>query len=121
MKYSEHERINIGRQIYDGEMTCRQAAELYNLSLQCTKQYLKKYRVLNGLPPKREKVEDASIIRAKSTVSTLEDYESMSKEELIQELVRAKINEERAKKGYIVKGVGAQKGYILLDNRNTKS
>lgn len=39
------------------------------------------------------------------------EYESMTREELIQELVLAKINEARAKKGYEVKGVGAEKEY----------
>ena len=73
-------------------------------------------------PPKHERRKEAiPIARGKSTVPTFEDYESMTKEELIQEIIRAKINEERAKKGYAVKGVGAQKEYILLDSRNTKS
>ena len=48
------------------------------------------------------------------------DYESMTREELIQELVLAKINEARAKKGYEVKGVGAEKEYIVYDSRNTR-
>ena len=44
----------------------------------------------------------------------------MSREELIRELVLSKINEERAKKGYEVKGVGVEKEYIVYDSRNTK-
>ena len=44
----------------------------------------------------------------------------MTKEELIQELVKARINEARLKKGYEVKGVGAEKVFIPLDNKNTK-
>ena len=50
----------------------------------------------------------------------LEDYEAMSKEELIQELVRAKIVEARLKKGYEVKGAGAQKEFAPLDSKSTK-
>ncbi len=45
----------------------------------------------------------------------------MSKDELINELIRAKANEARAKKGYEVKGDGASKEYISLNNRNSKS
>ena len=48
------------------------------------------------------------------------DYESMTREELIQELVLAKINEARAKKGYEVKGGGVEKEYIVYDSRNTR-
>jgi transposase len=63
------------------------------------------------------------IAKAKATPSASEDisgYESMTKEELIRELVLAKINEARAKKGYEVKGVGVEKEYIVYDSRNTK-
>ena len=44
----------------------------------------------------------------------------MTKEELIKELVRARIREERLKKGYEVKGVGAEKVFIPLSSKNTK-
>lgn len=57
---------------------------------------------------------------ASSTPEDLSDYDSMTKEELIRELVLAKINEARAKKGYEVKGVGAEKKYIAYDNKNTR-
>ena len=45
----------------------------------------------------------------------------MSKEQLIEELIKAKINEARAKKGYEVKGVGPNKEFITLNNKNSKS
>ena len=45
----------------------------------------------------------------------------MTKEELINELILAKINEARAKKGYEVKGVGSSKEYISLNSKNSKS
>lgn len=48
---------------------------------------------------------------------SLEDYESMTKEELIRELVKARIVEARLKKGYEVKGDGS---VILYDRENTK-
>ena len=49
-----------------------------------------------------------------------EEYSSMSKEELLEELMQSKIREARLKKGYMVKGVGADKEYILLGSKNTK-
>ena len=45
----------------------------------------------------------------------------MSKEDLIKELVIAKANELRAKKGYEVKGAGANKEFIPINNKNSKS
>ena len=44
----------------------------------------------------------------------------MTKEELIQELVRSRIREARLKKGYEVKGDGPEKVFIPLSNKNTK-
>ena len=43
------------------------------------------------------------------------------KEEVINELIKANANELRAKKGYEVKGAGANKEFVSLNNKNTKS
>ena len=40
--------------------------------------------------------------------------------ELIQEVMNSRIREARAKKGYEVKGVGVDKEFPNLDNKNTK-
>ena len=50
----------------------------------------------------------------------IEAYQAMSKDELINELIKAKVNEARAKKGYEVKGVGADKEFISLNSKNSK-
>ena len=52
--------------------------------------------------------------------SSLKEYESMSKEELIDALVMARINEARLKKGYSVKGSGVKKEYLPIGNENIK-
>ena len=75
------------------------------------------------MQPQRARLSAERIAKAKATPSAPEDisgYESMTKEELIRELVLAKINEARAKKGYEVKGVGVEKEYIVYDSKNTK-
>ena len=51
----------------------------------------------------------------------LEDYQSMTKDQLIEELIKSKINESRAKKGYEVKGDGQNKEFISLSIKNSKS
>ena len=62
------------------------------------------------------------VVRPKPSVTNeMEEYMAMSKEELIQELIMAKANELRAKKGYEVKGVGANKEFVPLNNKNSKS
>jgi transposase len=51
----------------------------------------------------------------------MDDYQSMTKEQLIEELIKSKINEARAKKGYEVKGDGQNREFISLNNKNSKS
>ena len=65
-------------------------------------------------------VDTAALITPGEPMSTSIDYSSMTREELIEELMKSKIREARLKKGYLVKGVGADKEYILLDSKNTK-
>ncbi len=77
------------------------------------------YRDANHLPPKHNRNSRSKVTSA-AAPSGLEDYEAMTKEELIRELVKSKIVEVRLKKGYEVKGVGADKEYILLGSKNTK-
>ena len=75
MKYTLEQRLDIGRRIYEGELTRFQAAEEYGIN------------------------------------------ESMTKEELIQALIQARITEARLKKGYEVKGDGS---VIHYSSKNIK-
>ena len=116
MKYKEEERLDIGRRIYDGELTRYEAAVQYGISDQTARCYMRMYRDANQLPPKGGKraIQRPSI---QTAPAGMEAYESMTKEELIQELVKARITEARLKKGYEVKGDGT---VILYGNKNTK-
>ena len=121
MKYTPKERLEIGRRNYEREMTCQAAAEIFGIHKHTAKRYLWMYRDKSNLPPKTGRPEGLKIADAAATLSgDMTEYENMSREELIKELVLSKINEERAKKGYEVKGVGAEKEYIKYVNRNTK-
>lgn len=50
----------------------------------------------------------------------MEEYEAMSRDELITALVMARINEARLKKGYMVKGVGAKKKFISINSKSIR-
>ena len=83
--------------------------------------YIRLYREANGLParengqnPKRQK-----LVKIESTPG-YEEFDYMTREELIGEIIKARINEARAKKGYLVKGDGAEKVFEPIGNRNTK-
>ncbi len=120
MKYTKEQRLDIGRRIYDGEMTKYQAAEQYEISNQTARDYMRLYRHENDLPPKyghHAANGSMTVLKTLPETQNLETYESMSKEELIQELVKARIAEARLKKGYEVKGDGS---VIRYSSKNTK-
>ena len=116
MKYTKEERLDIGRKIYDGEISRYEAAELYGINDQTARNYMRLYRDANQLPPKRGK-RALSAPSCKDHRADMEELESMTKEQLIQELITARITEARLKKGYEVKGDGT---VILYGSKNTK-
>ena len=122
MKYTKEQRLDIGRRIYDGELTRYEAAEEYEISDETARNYMRQYRDANRLPPKRGTQSNCGLAKMKSkpTPVGLEDLQSMTKEELIDALVMAKITEARLKKGYLAEGVGAEKKFIPIGKKSTK-
>ena len=120
----EH-RVAIGKEIVDGLISPIEASKKYGISRSLAQKYATDYRRANGLPVKshwpRKTNSPMSKLKGNETSFDLEDYQSMSKEQLIEELIKSKINEARAKKGYEVKGVGQNKEFITLNNKNSKS
>ncbi len=99
MKYRKEERLDIARRVYDREMTVSEAAIKYDISPDTVKG-LRLYRTQTGLPP-MNRGGGASLLRNAATLgdSSLKKYEGMTREELIDELVMARINEARLKIG----------------------
>ncbi len=121
MKYTKEERMEIARRVYDGEITVAGAAVHYELNPSSVKGYLRLYREVNGLPPKRKRNNSSSPEHIeKEKDPSLKEYEAMSREELIDALVMARINEARLKKGYSVKGSGVAKEFLPVGSKNTK-
>lgn len=109
-------------QMYLHEITYKEAMARYDISESCAHKYMTDYKKANGIPLKQSGGrKDTAPLLQSSASPDLETYMTMSKEELINELILAKANELRAKKGYEVKGVGANREYISLNSRNTKS
>lgn len=126
MKYTKEERIEIGRQVYTRELLRKDAIEKYDISDSTIDIYVNNYKQAAGIPC-HELAKNIGAQTAKTKAvskhhnADIEAYMAMSKEELINELILAKVNEARAKKGYEVKGVGADKEFIFLNSKNSKS
>lgn len=122
MRYTRKERLEIGRRLYENEITKQEAVIEYGLTEDTARNYMRYYRDANCLPPKDQRQSQMLQLGRKKQqrLNSLEDYENMTKGELINELITLRINEARLKKGYLVKGDGPEKEYIRLVNKNTK-
>ena len=97
MKYTKQQRLDIGKKIYTRELNVAQAAEIYEVNIYTARDYMRLFRDINNLPPldSDSEIQNSSI---KSKHSTLDELGQLSKQELIAEVIKARIEAERAKK-----------------------
>lgn len=117
MQYTNDKRLAIGKEIATGKITTSEAVDKYGIGLSTAQLYAKQYRDMNNIPSPANSPRPTTF---KAAAFDIEAYQAMSKEELINELIKAKVNESRAKKGYEVKGVGADKEFVSLSSKNSK-
>lgn len=117
--------LDIGRRFASGEISVKEAMELLgrkrNNVYYWKNEYLKSIGVV--AKPKAHQPKGTSPKDIKDEVANEDEISrlsSLSKEELIDEVIKAKVGEARAKKGYEVKGGGENKEYVILNNKNTK-
>lgn len=82
--------------------------------------YMRLYRDTYQLPKRSASTHTCKSVStplAANSQASLQEYQEMTKEELIQALIQARITEARLKKGYEVKGDGS---IIQYSNKNTK-
>ena len=125
MKYSKEERLEVGRKIHESGLSNLNAGIMFGISEESARRYRILYEQSQGIKHDSSRahkcpVDTAALITPGEPMSSSDDYSSMTREELIEELMKSKIREARLKKGYLVKGVGADKEYILLDSKKTK-
>ena len=116
MKYTKEERLDIAKRVVEHELTYSTASEQYSVSMPTIYLWIKEYKKMNNIVIDGRNGSSSSLSREKD----MEALSSMSKEQLIDEVIKARIGEERAKKGYEVKGGGQNKEYVSLRNKNTK-
>ena len=123
-KYTLEERLEIGREIYSHQLTVSEAAIKYEINHYTARDYMRYYRDKNNLPVMnslyaKSQAPTPTEAKTKKFVK-YDDLETLSKEQLIDEVIKARVEAERAKKGYKVKGDGQEKEFISLNNTNLK-
>ena len=121
MLYNKEDRLKIAERVYTKEIDFDKAMIEYGLSYRTLTRYIHDYKTENGIKTKTVAPRNSNRIRKENDdFIDIEAYKAMSKEELINELILAKANALRAKKGYEVKGDGANKVFVPLNNKNSK-
>lgn len=114
MHGTKEERLAIAKRIYNGELTLQEASAQYDLPKTTIKNWLSQYKESIGV--------SGTVKKSMKNVRSSERaaYENMTKDELIDALILARANELRAKKGYEVRGVGADKEFIISNEESSK-
>lgn len=103
MKYTLDQRLEIGREIYTKTISIFEASTKYNINNYTARDYMRLYRDKHGLPPADKSVnkilEEKSHVSKKNTnrIVNYDELEAMSKEELIDEVIKARLmlNEQK--------------------------
>ena len=108
--YTREQRIDIGKKVYSREISYQEAMDMFNVARPTIVTYVNLYKATinapKGLRP--------------SSNSVVKDYSSLTKKELINELMNKDIEIERLKKGYAVEGVGAKREFVFIQDVNMK-
>lgn len=108
--YTREQRIDIGKKVYNREISYQEAMDMFNVARPTIVTYVNLCKATinapKGLRP--------------SSNSVVKDYSSLTKKELINELMNKDIEIERLKKGYAVEGVGAKREFVFIQDVNMK-
>ena len=120
MKIPREDREELIKKIDSGDISIAQVAKEYGVGQTAVYNMIARFK--SDKPTRTYKPAPNRTVEMlqKHSDIDIEAYKNMTKEELIDELILAKANELRAKKGYEVKGVGANKEFIFLNNENSK-
>ena len=112
MWYTDNEKLDIGRRVYTHEISKEQACKEYDISIITVVNYVKLYLKAHNIPAIPEVMNTKGV--------EIPNYQEMTKNELITELMKKDIEIARTKKGYNVKGGGKEKEYVILSDQNSK-
>lgn len=109
------EKEAIVQEYLNGRIGYRVIARTYEVESSLLKSWINKYRE-NGIEGLRSKTGKNAKPNAGKYDRNLSEIEKLKRE-----LLKKEIEIERLKKGYLVKGGGAQKEFVTIFDANTKS
>ena len=114
-RWTNEERLKYVLLYEEGKMTLDEIATKYNISKGTLRGLVRRYR-LGG-----EEALNPQKLHPGNAYAALHNSKSLSKEQRLELTVKKlRIENERLKKGYTVKGVGANKEFVIIKDLNTK-
>lgn len=83
--YTREEQLEIGKRIYNSEITRYEAAEIYGIGLSTARDYMRRYRDAYGLPPKQSSY-NRRVVEDEPNTSHVEQLELYSREQFLSEV-----------------------------------
>lgn len=90
----------------------------FGVTYSTARRWLREYRRANGLSLRNHWF--AKLVAAGVSKPGREELESMTRDQLIDEVIKARVEAERAKKWYAARGGGTEKEFFSLDGASLK-
>ena len=96
MKYTKEERLELGHKIYESGLSNLKAGKVFGISEETARRYRISYEESQGIEHNTRKsqkqvIHPDALITPGEAANDFDDYASMTKEQLIEELMKARI------------------------------
>ena len=113
-KYTEDEKLKIVKMNVEQYLSSYEISKITRVSEKNIRRWVKQYS--------EEGIEGLKTKRRGNPFAALHTSKTLTKEERLElENLKLKIENERLKKGYLVKGGGAEKEYVSISDVNMRS
>ena len=113
-KYTYDFKLQVVKDYFDNHLSISEIMRKYSLSHGTLDVWRKNYE--NGI------LKEGKIHNRGNKYAALHTSKNLTKEQRLElENLKLRIENERLKKGYLVKGGGANKEYVSISEKNTKS
>lgn len=106
MKYTKEERLDIGRRIYQGELTLAAAAVKYDVNPYTARDYFRLYKASNNIAVTEDCRSGGRHQKTTAGDDGIKPYEQMSRQELVDEILRIKAETQAARADGAAQAVG---------------
>ncbi|MBE6706251.1 MAG: transposase [Ruminococcaceae bacterium] len=112
--WTKEEKLKIIKRYSEEHLSARELGKIYNADHSMICRWIREYAV-------KGEVAFEEVKRSGNKYAALHTSKNISEAERLKlEIAKLRVENERLKKGYVVKGVGANKEFVTIKDVNTK-